>query len=400
LVSESDHDEPARTPTMHLFLSAGEPSGDLHGANLIRAIRARHPHVKIVGYGGEKMRDAGADLHYPLADLAVMWFGRVLTNFAKFVRLANRARDYFHTERPDALVVIDYPGFNFAIAKRAAAAGIPVYYVLPPQLWAWAGWRIKKIKKYFTGVLTTKPFEDEWYRARGVETVYVGHPYFDELVAQKLDPAFLAERRAKSGRVVSILPGSRNQEVTGNVPLMIAAAKKVHAARPDTRFLVASFSEPQAAMAREMFAPSNLPVEIHVGRTPEIIELGEACISVSGSVGLELMYRLTPSVVVYRVGRFWRWLARRVMTTKFISLVNLHAGEEVFPEFLTSRDESDRIAAKVLHWLNDPAAHAATVEKLRELRDRIAVPGACERAAEYLVNEVGAKISARPAKAA
>lgn len=377
---------------MHLFLSAGEPSGDLHGANLIRAIRARHPDVKIVGFGGEKMADAGSQLLYPLSNLAVMWFGRALLNMAKFVRLGNQAKDYFHKERPDALVVIDFPGFNFAIAKRAAAAGIPVYYFLPPQLWAWAGWRIKKIKKYFTGVLTTKPFEDQWYRDRGVETVYVGHPYFDELIAQRPDPAFLAEQQAKPGRVVSILPGSRNQEVTGNVPLMIAAAKKVHATRPDTRFLVASFSESQAAMARGMFAGSGLPVEILVGRTPEVIELGEACVSVSGSVGLELMYRLKPSVVVYRVGRFWRWAARRMMTTKYISLVNLHAGEEVFPEFLTWRDESEAIAARVLHWLDDPPARAATVAKLREVRERIAVPGACERAAEYLVNEIGAKM--------
>ena len=385
---------------MHLFLSAGEPSGDLHGANLIRAIRARHPNVKIVGFGGEKMAAAGSQLLYPLAELAVMWFGRVVTNFAKFVRLANRANDYFQNERPDALVVIDYPGFNFAIAKRAAKLGIPVYYFLPPQLWAWAGWRIKKIKKYFTGVLTTKPFEDEWYRARSVETVYVGHPYFDELVAQKLDPAFLAEQRAKPGRVVGILPGSRNQEVTANVPQMVAAAKKIHAARPDTRFLVASFSEPQAAMAREMFAGARVPVEVHVGRTPEIIELGEACVSVSGSVGLELMYRLKPAVVVYRASAFMRWVARRLMTVKFISLVNLHAGEEVFPEFLTTRDASDGIAAKVLNWLDDPAARAATAAKLKGLRDRIAVPGACERAAEYIVREVGAKISARPTRSA
>ena len=378
---------------MHLFLSAGEPSGDLHGANLIRAIRARHPDVKIVGFGGEKMEAAGAQILYPLTTIAVMWFGRALLHMAKFVRLAKQAKTYFHEQRPDAVIVIDYPGFNFALARRAAEAGIPVYYFLPPQLWAWAGWRIKKVKKYFTGVLTTKPFEDKWYRDRGVDTKYVGHPYFDELVAQTTDAAFLAEQRAKPGRIVSILPGSRNQEVTGNVPLMIAAAKKIHAARPDTRFLVASFNEQQAAKARELFAEVGLPVEIHVGRTPEIIELAEACISVSGSVGLEMMYRLKPAVVVYRITRIARWVARRLMTTKFISLVNLHAEDEIYPEFLTCRDVSDGIAASVLKWLNDPAEVAATVGKLRALRDRIALPGACERAAEFLVNEIHGKVT-------
>jgi lipid-A-disaccharide synthase len=376
---------------MHLFLSAGEPSGDLHGANLIRALRRCHPDLKVVGFGGPKMEAAGAQLLYPLTNIAVMWFGRALLNIAKFVRLGKQAERYFRRQKPDALVVIDYPGFNFAISKRAHAAGVPVYYFVPPQLWAWHGSRVEKVKKWFACVLTALPFEEKWYRDRHAPTHYVGHPYFDELAAQTLDESFLAEQRAKPGRVVSILPGSRNQEVTGNVPLMIAAAQKVFAARPDTRFLVASFNEPQAAKARELFAASGLPFEIHVGRTPEVIELAEACVSVSGSVGLEMMYRLKPAAVVYRVKRWAKWLARQLMTTRFISLVNLLAGEELYPEFLTARDDSGAIAAAVLKWLNDPAETAATVGKLRALRDRAAIPGACDRAAEFLVGELRGK---------
>lgn len=376
---------------MHLFLSAGEPSGDLHGANLIRALRQRHPDLKIVGFGGPKMQAAGAELLYPLTNIAVMWFGRAILNIAKFVRLGKQAERYFYQQKPDALVVIDYPGFNFAISKRAHAAGVPVYYFVPPQLWAWHGSRVKKVKAWFECVLTALPFEEAWYRERNAPTHHVGHPYFDELAAQTLDASFLDEQRAKPGRIVSILPGSRNQEVTGNVPLMIAAAQKVHAARPDTRFLVASFSGPQAAKARELFAASGLPFEVHVGRTPEIIELAEACVSVSGSVGLEMMFRLKPAVVVYRIKRWARWLARQLMTTRFISLVNLHADEELYPEFLTCRDDSDGIAAAVLKWLNDPAEMAATVGKLRALRDRVAIPGACDRAAAFLVEALRGK---------
>ena len=235
---------------MHLFVSAGEPSGDLHGANLVRALRARAPGVRVTGFGGDRMAAAGADLLYPLAGIAVMGVRRVVRNLRTFVRLGNQARDHFRTERPDAVVLIDCPGFHFPLAKRAKAAGLPVYFFVPPQLWAWAGWRVKKVRRYFDGVLTALPFEDEWFRARGVKTHYVGHPYFDELAAQTLAPAFLAAERARPGRVVGLLPGSRDQEVLGNFRGMLAAAARIHAARPDTRFLVAAFSESQAAMCR------------------------------------------------------------------------------------------------------------------------------------------------------
>ncbi|HJZ55678.1 MAG TPA: lipid-A-disaccharide synthetase, partial [Gemmataceae bacterium] len=297
---------------MHLFLSAGEPSGDLHGANLIRAILRRQPTAQLVGFGGERMRAAGAELLFPLTNLAVMGFRRVIANLPTFFCLAAQADEYFRTHRPDAVVLIDYPGFHFALAKRAHAAGIPVYYFVPPQIWAWRTGRVKKVRRWFDTVLTALPFEEQWYRSRGVKTRYVGHPYYDELAAQKPDPAFLAAERAKPGRVVGLLPGSRNQEVSANAPLMLAAAKHIRAVRSDVRFLVAGFNEPQAAMVREMARSSGLPVEMHVGRTPEIIELSRACVAVSGSVGLEMLYRLKPAAIVYRMGRIFNWLIHRL----------------------------------------------------------------------------------------
>lgn len=369
---------------MHVFVSAGEPSGDLHGSNLIRAIRANHPAARVACFGGDRMTAAGGEQLYPLTRLAVMWFGRALLNLRTFFRVADLAEDYFRTERPDAVVLIDYPGFHWHLARRAHRAGIPVYYFVPPQLWAWAGWRVKKMRKWVDTVLTALPFEDDWYRQQGVRTQYVGHPYFDELGRQVLDADFLRDQRGRGGPVVALLPGSRNQEVTGNFPLILAAAKRVHAARPDVRFLVASFNEKQAAAAREMLAGSGLPADIHVGRTPEVIELADASLAVSGSVGLELMYRLTPTVVVYKLKPVELLIARPFIKARYISLVNLLAGEELFPEYLTTRDESGAMAGHVLGWLNDPASRAAAVDRLRALRDRAAVPGACERAAAVI----------------
>ncbi len=376
---------------MHLFLSAGEPSGDLHGANLIRALAERHPRLRVTGLGGDRMRAAGADLLYPLADMAVMWFGRALWNLPTYLKIARRSEVHIRSARPAAVVVIDCPGFNWSIAKRAHRAGVPVYYFVPPQLWAWAGWRVAKMRRWVRTVLTALPFEDDWYRDRGVATHYIGHPYFDEIAEQRIDRGFVAAQKRAGGPVVALLPGSRNQEVTANFPLMLAAAAKVKAAVPGARFLVASFKDRQARTARELLAGSGLPAEVHVGRTPEIIEAADACVAVSGSVGLELMSRLKPAVVVYKITSIARVISRPFITCRYISLVNLLAGDEVYPEFLTTRDDSAAVARHVTDWLTRPAAREAVVTRLRELRARAAVPGACDRAAEFLLADLAAR---------
>jgi lipid-A-disaccharide synthase len=371
---------------MHLFISAGEPSGDLHGANLVRALRARDPSVRVTGFGGDKMAAEGADLLYPVAKLSVMWFVQALLHLLTFIRLARRASHFFKTEKPGAVVLIDCPGFNFVLAKRAHAAGIPVYYFVPPQLWAWAGWRVKKMRKWVTRVFTALPFEEVWYRERGVATQFVGHPYYDALAAQTLDPGFLSDEKAKPGPVVAILPGSRKAEVTTNFKYMLAAADRVRAAKPGVRFLVASFNGPQRAIAEGLSAGSGLPLEFHVGRTPEIIELADAVMSVSGSVSLELMYRQKPAVILYKVGYVFGCLALAFfLKVRYITLVNLLADDEVFPEYPTMFDRSRELAEHVIRWLTDPAARTERVDKVRKVRDAIARPGACDRVADFLV---------------
>lgn len=372
---------------MHIFLSAGEPSGDLHGANLAAELRRRLPNAHLIGFGGDRMAAAGVRLFYPLAELSVM-FGHGISLLPKLFHLAAKAESFFRTRRPAALVLIDYPGFHWHLAQRAHRYGVPVYYFVPPQLWGWAGWRIKKVKRDFTAVLTAMPFEDKWYADRGVRTHYVGHPYFDEIAAQKLDADFVANLRGKPGELVALLPGSRTQEVMRNFPLMLAAAKRLVAARPGVRFAVASYKASQADTARGMLAGSGLDAEIHTGRTAEIIEACTACVAVSGSVGLELLVRAKPTVVVYRMTPAFHWLARQLKKVADISLVNLLAGERIFPEFAVSHDASAEVAAEVLNWLNDPAALAAVVRKLVDLRAKVAVPGAVERAADFLVSEL------------
>jgi lipid-A-disaccharide synthase len=386
---------------MRIFLSAGEPSGDLHGANLIQQLRQLNAGVECVGFGGERMQAAGCRLLYPLTDLAVMWLLPVLAHGPVFLHLLSRADRFLGHHRPDAVVLIDYPGFHWWLARRAHFHGIPVFYFVPPQLWGWAGWRVRKMRRWVESVLCSLPFEEKWYRERGVCAQYIGHPYFDELPRQRVDAHFLAAHRTRSDTIIALLPGSRLQEVSRNISTLVRAATRVHAERSDVRFLVACFNASQKQKVEEYLSRRGLPyIESHVGRTPEIIQLAHSCIAVSGSVGLELLYHGKPAVIVYRIRRLDLLVCRLLKTSDYISLVNLLSGKELYPEFLTDRCDAEAISRHILHWLNDSAAYNAVRAELSALRAQMAQPGACKRAARYILEFVQASRQQPARKAA
>lgn len=402
---------------MKIFFSVGEPSGDLHGANLIRELQKRRPDCEFVGYGGPRMASAGCELHDDLTKLAVMWLLHALLNIHKFWALVGRADRYFRHHRPDAVVLIDFPGFNWWIARRAKAHGIPVFYYGVPQLWAWAGWRITKMRRFVDHVLCKLPFEETWYRERGCNATFVGHPYFDQLRAEQLDTKFIKQLQTGDGPLVAILPGSRTQEVKSNLRYFLKAAEIVRQRVPNARFAIASFKQSQAEMARDLVAGSSLPVEIHVGRTPEIIEAADCAMAVSGSVSLELLYHTKPTVILYYISRFAFFVQKFFRKVRYITLVNLLTATDLFPkrvatydpndpidanvlmpEYLTCEDKSDQVAEHVIEWLTVPAQHAARVAQLAALKNQVGHGGASSRAADYMLHVLGAQ--QRPAREA
>jgi lipid-A-disaccharide synthase len=371
---------------MRLFISAGEPSGDLHGASLIRALREREPNLEVVGFGGERMAEAGCRLVYPLCDYAVVGIGAVLASIPTFARVLGMARDSFQAQPPDAVVTIDYPGFHWWLAGCARKHGIPVSYFVPPQLWAWGGWRAGKMRRLCNQVLCALPFEEPWFRQRGIPARYIGHPYFDELGEQRLDATFLAAQRALRGTIIGILPGSRNSELKHNLPVLKRAAGLIHERRPDVRFLVACLKSAHAARVRAFFGQTHLPVEVHHGRTPEIIHLSHSCLSVSGSVSLELLYRGKPAAIVYCVHPLSRLVGMALMRCKYITLVNLLADRLLFPEHVTCGCVASQLAGHILHWLSEPDAYQHLCAELAALKQKVAEPGACSRAAAAILD--------------
>lgn len=379
---------------MQVFISAGEPSGDLHAANLLRALRRRDPRIECFGFGGPHLEAAGADVLFPLANHAIMGLSGVVRALPTMYRILENAAHEIARRKPVAAVLIDYPGFHWHVAKRMKKLGVPVVSFVPPQIWAWASHRVHKVRRYFDRVLCSLPFEEHWYRDRGVAAEYVGHPYFDALHAQTKDEEFVRAKWQAGGPIVAVLPGSRGGELDRNLTMQLNALRIIHERRPDARFLFACFKPAHQERVQAAIRSFNLPAEAHVNRMPEILTIADAVIAVSGSVGLELLHHAVPSAIVYRVNPLYREIAKRVLNVPYISIVNLQAGRELYPEFLTSRDESPAIAERVLGWLDDPALANRLRGELAELRERIGQPGACERAAGVVLEMGRAKAAA------
>ena len=379
-----------------LFFSVGEPSGDLHASNLIDQLRHLDPQLRYRGLGGARMAASGCEIDYDLTQLAVVGIIEVLPKLREFFRVADLAEAVMKRERPSAVVLVDFPGFNWHMAKRAQRLGIPVIYYLPPQLWAWGAWRLKKMRRYVDRVLCNLPFEPDWYAARNVEVEYVGHPFFDEVHARQLDARFLQSWRDHDGLQVAVLPGSRTREVEKIWPMQLAALRELGRRYPRTRFLVAAHRDAQCRACERLLNASdrNLNIEFFVGKTSEIIALCDCALMKSGSVSLEMMARGKPAVVAYHATRSFYAIGRCLTRLNSMTLPNMIAGETVMPEFLaigSTSKTTGQIIAAMDRLLGD--ARAAQSQKLNVLAARYAQPGASRRAATAILETLTAPTS-------
>ena len=378
---------------MHVFFSVGEPSGDQHAAHLITELKRRRPELRASGFGGPLMDRAGCGLLFPLTTMAVMGIFQVLPLIWKFYKLVQQAEEYFQRHRPDLVVLVDFPGFNWWIARQAKAAGIPVIYYLPPQLWAWAPWRIRQVRKHVDLVLSGLTFETDWYAERGIPVLYVGHPFFDEVAEHPLDDSFQREWTSESAATVAILPGSRWSEVTRNWPLLLESVRRLHQRHPGVNFLVANYKEGQRQYCVQQYKQlqHDLPLSFFVGKTPEIIELAACALMVSGSVSLEMLARKTPAVVVYHTTWSMYVFAKLLLTVKFISLPNLICGRKVMPEYPSVGNPNPTIEGMVNdidRWLSDPRKLEAACGELDQIHRRIGTTGATRRVAEIVLQRL------------
>ncbi|MBI4615172.1 MAG: lipid-A-disaccharide synthase [Planctomycetes bacterium] len=372
-----------------VFIVAGEESGDLHAADLVRELLRLDPGLAVAALGGRRMAAAGARVLYPLVDeLAVMGFLPVLAKLPKVGRILDETYSHLERIRPDALILVDYPGFNLYLARYARRHGIPVLYYIVPQLWAWGHWRLGRVRRRVDRMLVIFPFEEEFYRSRGIDARFVGHPLMDQLARFRPDPEF--DRRhglGEADRVFGLLPGSRSHEIAGVLPVELAAARRILAEIPGARFFLGLAKEKHRPLVETLLAAGGVSATVLAGGAREIMSRSEVCLVTSGTATVETAWFGTPLVILYRIGRFARLVARSPfgIKTRHIGMVNILAGREVAPEFLMVGDESERVARAALALARGGPGRASCLEGLAEVRRRLDKPDASRRAAEEVL---------------
>jgi len=375
------------------MISAGEASGDLHGATVCRALTMLDPQARVLGMGGTRMAAAGVEILVdPTAHAGVGTnevIGRIPSLFRAYRLLVRRLRE----ERPHVLVVIDFPEFNLRLARQAKRARIPVVYFMPPQLWAWRAGRMRQMAARVTQVLAAFPFERDLYESARIPVEYVGHPLLDVVpLTLERDDARQRLGLAKERTVIGLLPGSRREEVEHLLPPMLEAATRLAASDGRRGFVLGlaptvSRASVEDFLSRATGAP---PVDIVEGLTHEVMAAADVLLVASGTATLEAALLGTAMVVCYRVSRLTEMVGRVLTRIPWISLPNIVARRTVVPEILQADVTGARLAAEAERLLEDPAAATAQHAAFKDLRERLGQPGVGERAARIILKIAGA----------
>ncbi|HHT9146862.1 MAG: lipid-A-disaccharide synthase [Candidatus Brocadiaceae bacterium] len=376
-----------------IFMSAGESSGDIHGANLMRCLLEKDPKITFYGLGRENMLQAGLHGLHDMTHKSLMWL-HALTEISTFLEMKKDCIHFLRQERPSAVILIDYCGFNFYIARAAKKLGIPVIYYISPQLWAHGPWRVKKIKKLVDRLLVIYPFEKPFYEKAGIPVTYVGHPLFDEIHKEGVDEGFVTELKKQLGEtIVSFLPGSRRQEIVRLLPLFLQSAAQIHHTIPSAQFLISCSNDQHFDLICEITKEFNAPYKVVVGNVHEVIKASTLCIAGSGTITLQIAYYLKPMIIAYKISPIAYFIAKPFLITPFIGLVNKLASKMIVPERLMCRANSAWLVNQAIPLLNNPQKRQACIHELSLLMNEIAKPGASEHAADEILTLLGSKPS-------
>ncbi|NOT01574.1 MAG: lipid-A-disaccharide synthase [Phycisphaerales bacterium] len=379
----SNRQEPSSPP--RFFISAAEPSGDLHGASLIRAMRDRCPGAEWAGIAGPDMQAEGCRAIADLTGHAGMLLGTLGPARRGLVAL-KRAVQEFRERQYDAVVVIDSPVLNLRLARRAHAFGIPVLYYIAPQLWAWGKWRVGKLRRYVRKLAVVLPFEERFFRDLGLDATFVGHPLFDVLPARAMDADCVDRIRAAGRPVVAILPGSRRHVVDEVLPGQLAVARAIRDKFPGAHIGVSLANDAVAQLVDRHVAAAGVAVERYRQPNAELLSAADLTLVASGTATLEVAHYACPMIVMYNGSRLmYHLLGRWLVRLDRYSLVNILAGRELVPEFMPYYTSTQPIADAAIGLLENPAALDAMRRDLHALIDPVRTRGAAARTADMLL---------------
>ena len=371
-----------------IILVAGEASGDLHAANLVKALRKLHTGVRCYGMGAGNMRAAGVEILVDSSRLAVVGITEVLTHYREIKAALRVLQEIIRTRRPDLLILIDYPDFNLRFAATAKRAGVKVLYYVSPQVWAWRPGRIKKIGQLVDMMAVVFAFEVPFYERANVPVRFVGHPLVDEARPSMMHAQAVAHFGLKlDAKIIGLFPGSRWSEINRLMPVIVESSKLLRARFPDAQFILPIAPGLDRSLV-EAYLDSTAPPVVLVEDTSiyDVIQVCDAIITASGTATLQIALMATPMAIIYRVSRLSYWIARHLVTVKHIGLANIVARQRVVREFIQDDVRPQAIADEIERLLADEAYAEAMRRDMAGIRAALGEPGGSQKAAQVAVD--------------
>jgi lipid-A-disaccharide synthase len=365
-----------------LMIIAGETSGDLHGGQLVKELKALDPGLEIFGIGGDRMQAGGMELFYHVRELSFMGIVEVLGHLPFIRSVMKKLEGELYARKPDAVVLIDYPGFNLRFARKVKKAGIPVVYFISPKVWAWGRGRVRKIRKFVDKMLCILPFEEEFYRGRRVNARYVGNPLMDAVNPGQNREQFHKNNGMDPKRpLLGLLPGSRKQEIEMILPVMLQTAVMLKEKDPGLQFALGLAPGMDRERIEDMIAVSGLKVALVEGSVYDLMAHSRLLLAASGTATLEAGISGTPMIIIYKTSPLTYFIGRRLIKVPDIGLVNLVAGKRVVPEFLQGEARPGAIFLMAQVLLAEGRPRQMVMAELAKIRDILGEPGAARRAA-------------------
>jgi lipid-A-disaccharide synthase len=369
-----------------IFMIAGEASGDLHGANLVKALKEKKQHIVFSGIGGKAMQDAGVKIVVDAATLSVVGITEVFSKLPGILSGMAAAKSFLKNARPDLLILIDFPDFNLRIAAVAKKLNIPVLFYISPQIWAWRSGRVTKIGRLVDHIAVILPFEASFYRKHHIPVTFVGHPLLDEFK----DPLpSSAHSLRDSPPTIGLLPGSRESEIFRHLPIMLQAAR-ILSGQTDIRFVVSMAPGAPHDAIKALCLPfqDELHLELDPNGARSVFAKTHLVVAASGTVTLEAAIAGTPVIIMYKVSPVSYRLGKALIKVKHIGLVNLIADREIVPELIQDRASPELIAETVLKLVNTPSALDGIRHAFADVRNRLGGPGASSRVADIALKMI------------
>ncbi len=374
--------------TGRVMIIAGEASGDLHGGRLVAALKRHDPGLEIFGVGGNRMAAEGMQLFYHVEQLAYIGFVEVARHYFFFRRVFNRLLHEVKTRKPDVVVLIDYPGFNLRFARAVKKLNVRTFYYIAPQVWAWGQGRAKKMAAFIDEMAVLFDFEVPFFSRFGLHTVFVGHPLLEGMEIKKDRNTFFSDHRLNpDAPLLALLPGSRNQEITHLLPVMLETAARLRHKHPALQIALSQASSVQPEKLQTVLAQHP-----HVRGIPsdyyELLAYSQAGIVASGTATLETACAGLPFALVYKVSPLSFALGKRLVKIPFIGLVNIIAGAGIVKEYLQERAHPDHLLPEIESLLFDEKRREGLMRELRRVRNQLGAPGASAKTARLILEQV------------